>query len=41
MNYGKEFILTEKTRFVVLRGDSTPSFMHRMKQKTVDFMSKN
>jgi hypothetical protein len=34
MKYGKDFALTEKKRFVVLRDDSIPSFMRRMKQKT-------
>lgn len=32
----KDFALTVKTRFVVLRDDSGPSFMQRMKQKTAD-----
>jgi len=37
MKYGRDFALTEKTRFVVLYVDSAPSFMHKMKQKTADF----
>jgi BRCT domain type II-containing protein len=37
MKYGKDFALTEKkTLFLVLRDDSGPSFMQRMKQKTSD-----
>ena len=38
VKYGMDFVSTEKkkTRFVVLRGDSPPSFMHRIKQNTAD-----
>jgi hypothetical protein len=37
MKYGNDFSFTAKTRFVVLHGDSTPSFMHRIRKNTADF----